>query len=152
MTGKPQKLKPLYYEFEITLGGVRPPVWRVFRVPANITFNRLHQAIQIVMGWQDYHLYEFRFGPYRVGLPDDEFFIVDKTHFDAMRKRISTFDFEPHDMLAYLYDFGDDWIHSLRVERVGYHPHDRAPYECFSGERACPPEDVGGFLPDMRII
>jgi hypothetical protein len=44
----------------------------------------------------------------------------------------------------YEYDFGDSWLHNLVVEGVlGPEPGQRYPV-CVEGERACPPEDVGG--------
>ena len=44
---------------------------------------------------------------------------------------------------SYVYDFGDDWDHKIKVVKVvdGY-PLDHP--ECLDGENACPPEDVGG--------
>jgi len=47
--------------------------------------------------------------------------------------------------LTYTYDMGDDWRHALVVEAVG--PGDAGiKYPRFiTGERRCPPEDVGGF-------
>ena len=45
---------------------------------------------------------------------------------------------------AYVYDFGDDWQHSVVLEEI-------APLEdagtlpvCLAGRRRCPPEDCGG--------
>lgn len=138
--------KPIAYEFELTLCEVRPVVWRRFRVPANITFQRFHEVIQIVMGWQDYHLYEFRFGNVRASVPDGEYFILDDTHFDARRKRLRSFGLERNDILGYLYDFGDDWMHTLRVMYPIYDLRDQPDYLCIDGGRACPPEDVGGAV------
>jgi hypothetical protein len=45
---------------------------------------------------------------------------------------------------TYEYDFGDGWLHDIRVERVrpASAPHPRAV--CMAGARACPPEDCGG--------
>jgi hypothetical protein len=34
-------------------------VWRKIAVPKNFTFPDLHKTLQIVFGWQDYHLHEF---------------------------------------------------------------------------------------------
>ncbi|MCL6600962.1 MAG: plasmid pRiA4b ORF-3 family protein [Alicyclobacillus macrosporangiidus] len=140
------KPRPIGYEFEITLCGVHPTVWRRFRVPANITFQRLHEVIQIVMGWTDYHLYEFRYGNVRIGIPDDETFILDATHFDARWKRLPSFSFDRNDVLGYLYDFGDDWMHTLHLVMPIYHLPDERAYFCVDGENACPPEDVGGWM------
>ena len=51
---------------------------------------------------------------------------------------------------VYRYDFGDDWEHEIRVERV---IADRtAGIECTGGARACPPEDCGGPHGYMQLI
>jgi hypothetical protein len=46
--------------------------------------------------------------------------------------------------MRYVYDFGDDWVHKVVVEKVL--PADpRISYPvCVAGKRACPPEDCGG--------
>jgi hypothetical protein len=41
-------------------------------------------------------------------------------------------------------DFGDDWRHAIKVNKVDkLDPARRLPF-CVDGKRACPPEDVGG--------
>lgn len=47
------------YQLRITLKGTKPPIWRRVAVPADITLGRLHEVIQIVMGWTDSHLHQF---------------------------------------------------------------------------------------------
>jgi hypothetical protein len=54
---------------------------------------------------------------------------------------------EPGDRLRYTYDFGDDWDHDIKLEKVL--PPDAATYAaavpvCLAGKGACPPEDCGG--------
>jgi hypothetical protein len=47
--------------------------------------------------------------------------------------------------LRYDYDFGDNWVHVLVVEKT-LPPQKGARYPvCLAGARACPPEDVGGI-------
>ena len=46
----------------IALDEVRPPVRRRIEVPLTIRLDRLHEVFQAVMGWENYHLYEFRIG------------------------------------------------------------------------------------------
>jgi hypothetical protein len=41
------------YLLKIELLDIEPAIWRRFVVPANITLDRLHDVIQIVMGWTD---------------------------------------------------------------------------------------------------
>ncbi len=51
-----------FYLLKIHMLGIEPKIWRRFVVPANITLDRLHDVIQIVMGWTDSHLHEFTIG------------------------------------------------------------------------------------------
>jgi hypothetical protein len=43
------------YQFQISIRGTKPPVWRQIQVPESYTFYDLHVAIQDAMGWLDYH-------------------------------------------------------------------------------------------------
>src|SRR3954469_3036541 len=55
----------------IALDEVEPPVRRRIEVPLTIRLDRLHQVFQVVMGWENYHLYEFRTGRnIAYGIPD----------------------------------------------------------------------------------
>ncbi len=47
------------YQLKITLKNTSPPVWRRIWIPADMTFQNLHEAIQYLFGWMDYHLYDF---------------------------------------------------------------------------------------------
>ena len=48
------------YELKITLCGSNPAIWRRVQVPGGIKLNRLHDVLQVVMGWTDSHLHQFR--------------------------------------------------------------------------------------------
>ena len=50
------------YLLTIRLYGIELDIWRRFVVPGDITLDRLHDVIQIVMGWQDCHLHTFTIG------------------------------------------------------------------------------------------
>jgi hypothetical protein len=54
------------HQLKIQIDGIRPPVWRRVLVPSGITLARLHQVIQQVFGWWDYHLHEFEIGCVRL--------------------------------------------------------------------------------------
>lgn len=43
---------------------------------------------------------------------------------------------------TYIYDFGDDWMHKITLEKITEEVHKNA--DCIDGEGACPPEDCGG--------
>jgi hypothetical protein len=94
------------------------------------------------MGWLDYHLHVFVVDGVEYGDPDliEEF---EGEEYWWVRLR----DVAPRvrSRLAYWYDWGDDWWHDLVVEAID--PPDpalRYP-RCVAGERATPPEDVGGI-------
>jgi len=76
------------YQLKITLKDISPPIWRRFLVKNNITFHRLHTIIQDIMGWENYHLYEFKVNEVYISAPDpDEF---RKNILNSQRKRLNT--------------------------------------------------------------
>jgi len=56
----------------IELRHTDPLIWRQVEVPTSIALKVLHDIIQAVMGWFDYHLWEFTIGKQKYGLPMDE--------------------------------------------------------------------------------
>jgi len=42
-------------QLKISLKDIEPKIWRQFLVPNTINFNELHNIIQIIMGWENYH-------------------------------------------------------------------------------------------------
>ena len=56
----------------IQLDDIEPAIWRRIEVLLTTSLKGLHDAIQAVMGWQDYHFYEFDIGDKRYGVPDPE--------------------------------------------------------------------------------
>lgn len=44
----------------------------------------------------------------------------------------------------YTYDFGDDWMHRITVEKILPPEPDRFYPVCIDGKRHCPPGDCGG--------
>ncbi len=50
---------PNILQLKIKLADIKPDIWRTFQVEDNITFKSLHDIIQTIMGWEDYHMYEF---------------------------------------------------------------------------------------------
>ncbi|MHA6846802.1 plasmid pRiA4b ORF-3 family protein [Ralstonia syzygii] len=125
----------------IELLDVKPMVWRRFAVPADTQLPKLHKMIQAVMGWDDEHLHQFRFGDTVYGVPSDEF--PDDATLPEKGVRLSkalgsATEFE------YEYDFGDSWRHRIVVEAVTKPDLILTLPACLAGENACPPEDVGG--------
>lgn len=131
-----------FYLLKIQLLDIEPAIWRRFVVPASITLDRLHDVIQIVMGWTDSHLHEFTIGKKRYTEypePKEDGLICGKYRLgDLIKQKGRTF--------SYLYDFGDSWEHKLVLEENRYfNPELRTELACLDGERTCPPEDVDGI-------
>ncbi len=131
------------YQIKITLNDSRPPIWRRILVPSNITLRKLHDILQIVMGWTDSHLHQFTIEGKGYGdAQNDEW--DDLRLLPEQRYRLSQVAPRSGARFQYEYDFGDSWEHSLRVEKIlPPEPGTRYP-QCLAGKRACPPEDVGG--------
>lgn len=133
------------FQFRIELLKAQPPIWRRFRVPANLPLEDLHEVIQIVMGWTDSHLHEFIVGEQRYGEASDEWPDPDRAPADEQQFQIDQLVSRPGEHLEYLYDFGDHWEHRLTLEAVDPPGAHAEPIECLDGARRCPPEDVGGL-------
>jgi len=130
------------YQLRVALKGSQPAIWRRFQVKRETTLLKLHRVLQVVMGWQDYHLHEFRIGELSFGEPVPEEgldFIDERTIKLTQIAPSGTLTFE------YIYDFGDGWQHEVTVEK-GVDKQAGVHYpSCIEGARACPPEDVGGI-------
>ncbi len=129
------------YLLRISLLEILPEIWRRFVVPAEITLDRLHDVIQIVMGWSDNHLQEFTIGKNRY----TEFLESNADGFECGQYRLGDLVKKKGRAVRYLYDFGDGWEHEVILEDNRYiSPQFQSAIECLDGARACPPEDVGG--------
>ena len=135
-----------FYQFKITLNDSNPPIWRRIQV-GDCTLDRLHEHIQTSMGWTNSHLNQFRIGEQLYGDP-----LLMQETFEELGFEDSTAtllgEILPGDgkrfRFEYEYDFGDSWSHEVLFEgRIPPEPGKKYPL-CVEGERACPPEDVGG--------
>jgi hypothetical protein len=131
------------FQIKVTLDRTHPPIWRHILVPANTTLLKLHDILQIVMGWEDYHLHMFTIQGSIYGDPaDDEY--GDFGTLDEADYKLHQVINQEGQRLSYEYDFGDSWDHTLLVEKILL-PQEGIRYPlCLKGKRACPPEDVGG--------
>lgn len=129
------------YQFRVWLRGISPMIWRRFLVRSDSTIADLHYILQLVMGWTDTHLHTFvihgkDYGVYHSG---GMAFADDPT-----TVHLRDFQFRLHERFLYTYDFGDNWEHEVRVEKVlPINPKQKYPFS-LGGARACPPEDCGG--------
>nr|MDT0656884.1 plasmid pRiA4b ORF-3 family protein [Micromonospora sp. DSM 115978] len=128
------------FQLRVSLADVSPAVWRRVLVPGGYTLDRLHRVFQHVMGWQDCHLHSFDIDGLQYGVPDPEGELTLRDELDCRLDAVLT----KGSRFRYTYDFGDWWEHEAAVEDVFGADADARYPVCVAGERACPPEDVGG--------
>lgn len=130
------------FQLKISLLDIRPLIYRRIQVRQDLPLSDLHRVIQIAMGWTDTHLHQFKVGDVAFGGPTSELW---PAPIDYRRVTLNQILRKPGASCIYEYDFGDCWKHLVELE-------DQLPKEqgtppiprCVAGERACPPEDVGG--------
>lgn len=90
------------YQIKIDLVGSEPLIWRRVVMPADATFNRLHDVIHKVTNFQggypgSYHLFEFDLPEDNIRVTNDEEAYQEHQHFKKNRKEIKAkiLDVEP---------------------------------------------------------
>jgi hypothetical protein len=130
------------YQLHIRLAYIEPPIWRRIVVSDQVTLFGLHRMLQVVMGWENYHLHQFIVGNTHYGEPDPEYEDGMK---DDRRVRLRRIAREEGASFIYEYDFGDGWRHVITVEHIEPWTENMIVPRCLDGARACPPEDCGGI-------
>lgn len=133
------------FQFKIQLKNISAPtVWRRLVVPEKFSFYRFHRVIQEAFGWDDYHLFSFSPGGYNstpeIGIPDPEWDMEETL--DCKKTKLNEIFMTEKQKYTYIYDFGDDWTHTVVLEKITADKPLRA--DCLGGKGACPPEDCGG--------
>ncbi|MBM9521023.1 plasmid pRiA4b ORF-3 family protein [Desulforhopalus vacuolatus] len=131
----------LLYQLKVTLVGSKPPIWRRLIVKDNTGLDQLHSILQVAMGWDNYHLHQYKIGKSYFGIPDHDFDMdIRDERLVYLRDIIST----PKDNFVYEYDFGDGWEHKVILEKIFPLDFSNTPV-VIKGKKACPPEDCGGI-------
>lgn len=145
------------YQLKVVLPGT-PLIWRRLLVPGDANLSWLHAVLQTAMGWTNSHLHHFLTAEARYS--DSRFhgerFLSEPLDRDEAKAVLMEVAPRAGDCFGYEYDFGDSWMHEVRVEKVlpaGAGPADAA--RCVAGARACPPEDcggIGGYAGLLRVL
>jgi hypothetical protein len=142
MVAKPVSLPDQIYQLKITLRESKPPIWRRVLVPGKFSLYKLHQVIQLAMGWTNSHLHHFIIDGHYYSIPSPEDWEPVKDERRYTLRQLAPY---VKRKFVYEYDFGDSWTHAIVVEKIAP-PEAGTKYPlCLKGERACPPEDVGGI-------
>jgi hypothetical protein len=137
------------YELKITLLESNPAIWRRVQVPGNITLIKLHHALQVLMGWQDYHLHQFAVNGALYGMHVDDWQDATPELLDERGVRLYRIAPVAGTRLVYEYDFGDGWQLEIIIEDISFSQEATGEgaghVVCLDGQCAGPPEDVGGI-------
>ncbi len=149
---KPQARQ--FLQLKVTLKYIEPKIWRRLLVPSDMPVSDLHDCLQISMGWENSHMHHF----FKVENREKVFYAPEPDEFfggfdDGWGPRklkytdlvVSDLLPAPKAKLNYEYDFGDAWLHEIVLEKHLPIPEGATAPCCVAGERACPPEDIGGI-------
>ena len=123
-------------QLKARLLGISPMVWRRLVVPGTCTLRELHGVIQVAMGWEGLHLYQFRLRAVRYGSWELAAASPEVT--------LAALHLRPGARFAYEYDLNIPWRHEVRIEGHLTAEPGKAYPACPGGSGPCPPEDCGG--------
>jgi hypothetical protein len=130
----------------VELGGVDEPVWRELLLPARLTLEDVHQALQLAFEWEDSELHEFQYGHQRFLDARDDL-LMENANLSSdgeirLHRLIETLPTDLH----YVYGQGEIWIHTVRFLEI----QEACPLMlyplCIGGQNASPPEGVGAAV------
>lgn len=106
---------------KVTLLHTKTPIWREIIVPMNLNFYELHLIIQAAMGWDDSHMAEFLDDHHEIFV--HSFDMEGRMEFGTAGSRKEYLAREVQvgavlgegDSIRYWYDYGDDWLHEVKV-------------------------------------
>ena len=118
-------------QLKVRLLEFSPMMWRRVLVPESMSLRELHGVVQLAMGWEGIHLFEFAVRGVRYARPDLSGMSTDVA--------LSDFRFRRNARFRYVYDMFCEWEHEIRVgERLAAEPGKRDP-RCVGGARAVRP-------------
>jgi hypothetical protein len=139
-------MSEILVRLKIVLEDTEPTIWRQVEVPAEMTLKDLHSVIQAAMGWENAHLFQFHVGRETIAGPG----MGGGSQYGA--RPVSAGRVQLGDLAArgikrfsYVYDMGDNWEHTIRIEKLlSADPAATYP-RLIAGALRCPPEDCGGI-------
>lgn len=151
-------------EVRVCLVGSHPPIWRLVEIDADLPLDLVHEVIQAVMGFEDYHLHQFlETNPNLQAQRDDgseprrwgPAFLADEDPFSHLQENHTSLGellTRPGDVLFYEYDLGDSWLHKIELLQSRPRQQHDLPAFIMDGQRHGPLEDSGGIVSYEDIL
>ena len=160
------------YLLHVSLNGVfEPNIVRILIAPPDLTFDRLHDILQVAFGWAECHAHAFNItstegpvgylgGPLLLSLSADNFMPESYPEPEKMKKEsdytlsavLEGPEFKGQSEIIYEYDHGDSWNHSITLMgradpmlKKALGAPDEFRVLCIAGEGHACAEDVGGI-------
>jgi len=126
------KPRPKVFIFKAALAGDKH-IWRKIAIPGDHTLEDLHKAIFFAFDRFDEHLYSFfltsiqtksekkimESPEYASSMSIEEDYLSDEQDkYNAGEIKIEDLDLEINDTFYYLFDYGDEWWHEIRLENM----------------------------------
>lgn len=119
---------------------VSPAVLRRVLVPLAMRLDDLHFVLQIAIGWQNCHPFEFEAGGKTWGLVDR-----DSRDNPLPAESVTLANIVQHgNTFRYSYVFGEDWQHQVTVESIVEGESGVIYPQLVFAQGRCPPADIGG--------
>ena len=139
------------FQMKITLRGMKPPVWRRFFVPENMTFQNLADVLIAVMGWNGSHLSAFEMPKSGMNIVANPWSDDEEQFGERNGKTVKLTDLLPGEKkFIFVYDMGDNWEHEVVIEDVRENYPALYP-AVLAYEGDCPPDDSGGVWGYMEM-
>lgn len=145
--------KPAIFRIRVDLDHAAPPIWRRLDLRSDLPLDVVHQVLQVAFDWTDSHLHRFSLGGHPFDRTSQLFLCPydaeegdygDEDGYPANQVRLDETLQDPGDVLHYVYDYGDSWELTLRLEEIRPATPDSPSAIAVAGRRAAPPEDSGG--------
>ena len=141
------------FQFKISIIGI-PKLYRIIEISENCTFEDLHIAIFEAFDRYDPHLFSFFItkadtrnirsiiNSPEITHPQNT---IDPMGFGKKKKsasktKIGSADLAEKDVFHYLFDFGDDWWHRIRVEKIIENENSGKKVELIKAAGEAPPQ------------
>lgn len=138
--------KPNIYVIRVSLLNFRPTIWRRVELSSRTTLHQFHGILQIVMGWENYHLHEFQVRKKRFGVPNPQFDPPKVFSSLAKENKVPLSEVLPrvNRQIRYLYNMDDPWTHQVKLSKIVAVKEGMRYPRLVTGSGSCPPEDCRG--------